>query len=194
MQMWLKKQITEPLEQNINGIRGFARWWVRVARDFHELRWSLNWVWTWRPQPMTYAIRFPAPSVIFHEMYPPTVSKADADADPDQADYRSKSKPFAFRTIWNQAELTVKERLQTIQDVSAVEIWGENRYSMRLWLDPTKMAAYNITSLDKICTRPRNIELPAGKHRRRPDWTLHPYDGSDDYAGGIQQSDFDWRR
>ena len=38
------------------------------------------------------------------------------------------------------ADLTVKERLQTISNVSAVEIWGEYRYAMRLWLDPIKMA------------------------------------------------------
>ncbi len=36
------------------------------------------------------------------------------------------------------AELTVKERLQTISNVSAVVIWGKKRYSMRLWLDPVR--------------------------------------------------------
>ncbi|MDX9777111.1 MAG: efflux RND transporter permease subunit, partial [Petrimonas sp.] len=61
------------------------------------------------------------------------------------------------------AELTVKERLQTISNVSAVEIWGENRYSMRLWLDPVRMASYNITPMDvKNALDRENIELPAG--------------------------------
>lgn len=46
------------------------------------------------------------------------------------------------------AELTVKEQLQTISDVSSVSIWGEKRYSMRLWLDPVKMAGYGITPVD----------------------------------------------
>lgn len=46
------------------------------------------------------------------------------------------------------ADLTVKEQLQTISDVSSVSIWGEKRYSMRLWLDPTKMAGYGITPVD----------------------------------------------
>ena len=46
------------------------------------------------------------------------------------------------------ADLTVKEQLQTISDVSSVSIWGEKRYSMRLWLDPIKMSGYGITPLD----------------------------------------------
>lgn len=45
------------------------------------------------------------------------------------------------------AELTVKERLQTISNVSGVDIWGQKRYSMRLWLDPIKMAGYGVTPL-----------------------------------------------
>lgn len=61
------------------------------------------------------------------------------------------------------AELTVKERLQTIQNVSAVEIWGENRYSMRLWLDPVRMAAYDVTPMDvKRAIDSENVELPSG--------------------------------
>jgi multidrug efflux pump len=61
------------------------------------------------------------------------------------------------------AELTVKEQLQTISNVSAVDIWGENRYAMRLWLDPMKMAAYGVTPLEvKNALDKENIELPAG--------------------------------
>ncbi len=57
----------------------------------------------------------------------------------------------------------MKERLQTISNVSAVEIWGEYRYSMRLWLDPIRMAAYNITPMDvKSALDRENVELPAG--------------------------------
>jgi multidrug efflux pump len=61
------------------------------------------------------------------------------------------------------AELTVKERLQTIQNVSGVEIWGQKRYSMRLWLDPIKMAGYGVTPLDvKNAVDAENVELPSG--------------------------------
>ena len=61
------------------------------------------------------------------------------------------------------AELTVKERLQTIPNVSGVDIWGQKRYSMRLWLDPIKMAGYGVTPLDvKNAVDAENVELPSG--------------------------------
>ena len=61
------------------------------------------------------------------------------------------------------ADLTVKEQLQTISDVSSVSIWGEKRYSMRLWLDPIKMSGYGITPIDvKNAVDNENVELPSG--------------------------------
>ena len=61
------------------------------------------------------------------------------------------------------ADLTVKEQLQTINNVSGVQIWGEKRYSMRLWLDPAKMAGYGITPVDiKNALDRENVELPSG--------------------------------
>ena len=61
------------------------------------------------------------------------------------------------------ADLTVKEQLQTISDVSSVSIWGEKRYSMRLWLDPIKMSGYGITPIDvKNAVDKENVELPSG--------------------------------
>lgn len=61
------------------------------------------------------------------------------------------------------AELTVKERLQTIEDVSRVKIWGQKRYSMRMWLDPVKMAGYGVTTMDvKNAVDRENVELPSG--------------------------------
>ena len=61
------------------------------------------------------------------------------------------------------ADLTVKEQLQTIPDVSSVQIWGEKRYSMRIWLDPVKLAAYGLTPVDvKNAITSENVELPSG--------------------------------
>ena len=61
------------------------------------------------------------------------------------------------------ADLTVKEQLQTIPEVSSVSIWGEKRYCMRLWLDPVKMSGYGITPMDvKNALDRENVELPSG--------------------------------
>jgi multidrug efflux pump len=94
---------------------------------------------------------------------PPTVSKADADATPImQISVRSDTR--SLMEVSEIADLTVKERLQTIQDVSGVSIWGEKRYSMRLWLDPDKMAGYGVTPMDvKNAIDKENVELPSGR-------------------------------
>ena len=93
---------------------------------------------------------------------PPAVAEADSDASPImQIGIRSSKR--SLMELSEIAELTVKERLQTIPNVSGVDIWGQKRYSMRLWLDPIKMAGYAITPLDvKSAVDAENVELPSG--------------------------------
>ncbi|MFV0390775.1 MAG: efflux RND transporter permease subunit [Paludibacteraceae bacterium] len=159
----IEKQITEPLEQNINGIPGIrslmsssSQGSSRITVEF-ELSVNMETAANDVRDKVSRAQRY-----LPRDADPPTVSKADADADPImQITVQSPNRNLL--ELSEIAELTVKERLQTIQDVSAVEIWGQNRYSMRLWLDPTKMAAYNITPVDvKNALDRENIELPAG--------------------------------
>lgn len=159
----IEKQITEPLEQNINGIPGIrslssssSQGFSRITVEF-ELSVDMETAANDVRDKVSRAQRY-----LPRDVDPPTVSKADADSDPIlQITVRSPSR--SLLELSEIAELTVKERLQTIQDVSAVEIWGENRYAMRLWLDPSKMASYSITPLDvKNALDRENIELPAG--------------------------------
>jgi multidrug efflux pump len=61
------------------------------------------------------------------------------------------------------AENVFKERLQTINGVSEIRIWGSKKYSMRLWMDPNKLAAYQLTPLDvRNALARQNVELPSG--------------------------------
>ncbi|NCB08732.1 MAG: efflux RND transporter permease subunit, partial [Bacteroidia bacterium] len=93
---------------------------------------------------------------------PPTVSKADADASPIMF-IAVKSPKRSLLELSEIAELTFKEQLQTISGVSAVMIWGEKRYAMRIWLDPAKLAGYQMTPLDvRNAILRENVELPAG--------------------------------
>ena len=94
---------------------------------------------------------------------PPTVSKADADAIPIIF-LSVKSDKRDLLAITDIALNIFKERLQTIPGVSQINIWGERRYSMRLWMDPAKLAAYNVTPLDiRNALTKENIELPSGR-------------------------------
>ncbi|MBR6758997.1 MAG: efflux RND transporter permease subunit [Alistipes sp.] len=159
----IENQITEPLEQNINGIPGIrslssvsSQGSSRITVEFelsvdletaaNDVRDKVSRAQRWLPR----------------DCDPPTVSKADADATPIlmvavQSDKRS------LLEISEIADLTIKEQLQTISDVSAVQIWGEKRYSMRIWLDPAKMAGYGITPVDvKSALDRENVELPSG--------------------------------
>jgi multidrug efflux pump subunit AcrB len=62
------------------------------------------------------------------------------------------------------AENVISQRLQTIPGVSGIQIWGQKRFAMRIWLDPAKLAAYRLTALDvKNALDRENVELPSGK-------------------------------
>src|SRR5690606_22513 len=72
--------------------------------------------------------------------------------------------------IRNQLQITeyatnvLVERLQTIPGVSGIQIWGEKRYAMRVWIDPGKLAAFSITAGDiQNALNRENVELPSGK-------------------------------
>lgn len=159
----IEKQITEPLEQNINGIPGIRsltsssrQGSSSITVEFElsvDLETAANDVRDKVSRAQHYLPR---------DCDPPTVSKADADANPI-IQITVQSEQRSLLELTEIAELTVKEQLQTIPNVSAVEIWGENRYSMRLWLDPVKMAAYDITPMDvKSAIDRENVELPSG--------------------------------
>jgi multidrug efflux pump len=56
------------------------------------------------------------------------------------------------------------ERLQTIPGVSGIQVWGEKQWAMRIWIDPSKLSAYNLTPLDvQQALNRENVELPSGK-------------------------------
>lgn len=159
----IENQITEPLEQNINGIPGIrsltsqsSQGSCRITVEF-ELSVDLETAANDVRDKVSRAQRY-----LPRDCDPPTVSKADADASPIiQISIQSETR--SLLELSEIAELTVKERLQTIPNVSAVEIWGQNRYSMRLWLDPNRMASYGVTPMDiKAAVDRENVELPSG--------------------------------
>lgn len=159
----IESQITEPLEQNINGIPGIrslvsssSQGSSNITVEF-ELSVDLETAANDVRDKVSRAQRY-----LPRDCDPPTVSKADADANPI-IQITVQSAKRSLLELSEIAELTIKERLQTISNVSAVEIWGQHRYSMRLWLDPVKMAAYGITPMDvKSAIDKENVELPSG--------------------------------
>jgi multidrug efflux pump len=160
----IESQITEPLEESISGIAGirtitsvssYGRSTIRVEFTVdQDLEAAANDV----RDRVSRAIRLLPPDVD-----PPVVQKVDADAFPIivltvQSDKRS------LLELTDIAINVFKERLQTIPGVSEVRIWGEKKYSMRIWMDPVKLAAYHLTPLDiRNALARENIELPSGR-------------------------------
>ncbi len=161
----IESQITEPLEKSINGIAGIKNISStsnvgnsNINIEF-ELSVNLETAANDVRDKVSQAIR----SLPQDLTTPPVVSKADANSDAIismtvQSDTR------------NQLELTeyannvLVERLQTIQGVSSIQVWGEKKYAMRIWLEPAKLSAYNLTALDVQQALDReNVELPSGK-------------------------------
>ncbi|MFN6039519.1 MAG: efflux RND transporter permease subunit, partial [Bacteroidota bacterium] len=74
----------------------------------------------------------------------PTVTKADANSDAILS-MTLESSTRSHLEVSDFAENTIAPRLQNITGVSTVQIWGQKNYCMRLWLDPQKMSARNVT-------------------------------------------------
>lgn len=161
----IESQITEPLEKSINGIAGIKNissnssvgsssiniefeLGVDLEAAANDVRDKVSQATRSLPQDLTA---------------PPVVSKADASGDviismTVQSDTRNHLQ------LTEYANNVLVERLQTIPGVSGIQVWGEKKYAMRIWIDPAKLGAYNLTALDVQQALSReNVELPSGK-------------------------------
>jgi multidrug efflux pump len=157
-------QITEPLEEQINGIQGIksltstsADGRSNITVEFEvgaDLEAAANDV----RDKVSGAQRSLPP-----DADPPVVSKADADSQPIVG-VNVKSDSRSLLELTEIADNVFKERLQTIPGVSRVQIWGEKEYAIRLRMDPLKMASYGITPMDVLSKiQTENVELPSGR-------------------------------
>jgi multidrug efflux pump len=161
----IESEITEPLEKAINGIAGVknitstsSSGTSNINVEF-ELGIDLESAANDVRDKVSQAERNLPPDIEGK----PVVSKADASSDPIlsmtvQSNTRNRLQMTEY------ANNVLVERLQTIPGVSGIQIWGEKRYAMRVWLDPNKMQALQISGNDiQTALARENVELPAGK-------------------------------
>lgn len=160
----IESQITEPLEEAINAVAGI-RTLTSVSREGQstitvefdlevDLEAGANDV---RDRVAAAQRNLPP------DADPPTVRKADADASPIIF-LNVNSNARDLLELTDIADRVFKEQLQTIPGVSEIRIWGAKEYSMRLWMDPLRLAAYGITPLDvRNALDTQNVELPSGR-------------------------------
>jgi multidrug efflux pump len=159
----MQGQVTEPLEEALNGIAGIknltsnsrdGRTQITVEFDLDaDLETAANDV---RDKVSGAQGRLP------RDIDPPVVSKANADSQPIVITYLNSNRRTLLE-LTDYANNTLKERIQTIPGVSEVRVYGERKYSMRLWLDPVKLSALRVSPVDVQAALTReNVELPSG--------------------------------
>ena len=159
----VQAQITEPIEEALNTVAGVKTLTSnsregasQISAEF-SLDTNLETAASDVRDQLARAVRYLPPDV-----NPPILNKADADSSPIFGLALSSSQ----RT---QLELgayanTLKERLQTVPGIASVDQPAEKRYAMRLWMDPEKLTAYNLSPLDvRAAITRENIELPSGR-------------------------------
>ena len=159
----IESRITEPIEQQIAGIQGVERInsTSRDGRSNVSIEFSLDR----NIDDAANDVRDRVSRVVGNlpnQADPPEVRKADSDAQPIMI-------LFLRASSMNRLELTdyadryLLDRLATVPGVAAVNIYGEQRYAMRIWLDAAAMAARGITVTDvESALTTQNVELPAG--------------------------------
>jgi multidrug efflux pump len=161
----IESQITEPLEKSVNGIPGIRNITSSssVARSNINIEFELDVDLEAAANDVRDKVSQAVRSLPDDLPSPPVVSKADAN-----------SSPIITMTVQsntrNNLQLTeycnnvLVERLQTIPGVSGIQVWGEKRWAMRIWIDPAKLSAYDLTPLDvQQALNRENVELPSGK-------------------------------
>ncbi|HYD22118.1 MAG TPA: efflux RND transporter permease subunit, partial [Flavipsychrobacter sp.] len=161
----MEMQITEPLEKSINGIAGIKT--ISSTSSVGSSNITVEFDLGVDLEAATNDVRDKVSQALRNLPQdidaPPVVSKSDANSQfiismTVQSDTRNTMELTAF------GENVLVERLQTIPGVSRIQIWGERRFSMRLWLDPVRMAGYGVTFGDvQEALNKQNVELPSGK-------------------------------
>ncbi len=160
----IESQITQPLEESLSGIDGVEVMTSisRAEKSQITVKFRLN-----RNNDGAAAdvrdrvarVRALLPTNIDE----PVVAKVEADAQP--VIYLSfYSSRHSTLEVTDYADRYVKDRLQNLDGVSQIRIFGERRYAMRLWLDRTRLAAYGLTPQDiEAALRKHNVEVPGGR-------------------------------
>jgi multidrug efflux pump len=161
----IETQITEPLEKAINGISGIKNITSQSSQGSSNITVEFNLGVSLEEaandvrDKVSQAVR----SLPTDLDAPPVVSKADASNDPViilllQSSIRSSLEITEF------ANNNLVEKIQTVPGVSGVNIWGEKKYAMRIWFDPSRMSAFALTPQDvQTALLRENVELPSGK-------------------------------
>lgn len=161
----IESQITEPLEKAINSIDGIRNISSssNQGSSYINIEFNLDKNLEEAANDVRDKVSQAVRSLPQDIDAPPVVSKSDADSEAIismtvQSDVKN------VLELSDYADNVIAPRLQTIPGVSSVQIWGQRKYAMRLWIDPIKLASYGATVSDvRTALNSQNVELPTGK-------------------------------
>ncbi|MCE3231895.1 MAG: multidrug transporter AcrB [Rickettsiaceae bacterium] len=159
----VESQISKPLEDSLAGIEGIEVISSISRQETSQI--TVRFKITRDPESAAADVRDRVSRVrgqLPEAVEEPIISKVEADAQPIiyLAFYSDRHSPME---ISDYADRYVKDRLQNLNGVADVSIFGERRMSMRLWLKPERLAAYGLTVQDiENALRHQNVEIPAG--------------------------------
>ncbi len=161
----IESQITEPLEKSINGIPGIRTITSSsvIGSSYITVEFTLNTNLEAAANDVRDKVSQAVRNLPQDVDAPPVVTKADANSDfIILVALQSKSK--GLLELSDYAENVLQNKFQTIPEVSGVNIIGQKRPAMRLWIDPDKLSAYNINFNDiETVLNKENVEIPSGK-------------------------------
>ncbi len=160
----IESQVTQVLEGSLAGIEGIDT--IESSSRAEQSRITIRFRSTVNIDSATSDVRDRVSRVrrqLPEEITEPNISKVEADAQ-----------PIMFLVIQSQSmnavELTdyvdrfVVNRFKNLDGVADVSVNGERRYAMRVWIDPARLAGYNLTVQDvENAIRNQNADIPAGR-------------------------------
>ncbi len=161
----IESQITEPLEKQINGIPGIKT--ITSSSSLGNSNISVEFELGVDLEAAASDVRDKVGQAARQLPQdidaPPIVTKSDANSDFILI-LAVQSRTKGLLELSDYAENVLQQQFQTINQVSAVNIFGQKRYSMRIWLNPDKMNAFGVSFTDmRNALNKENIDLPPGK-------------------------------
>ena len=161
----IESQITEPLEKQVNGIPGIKS--INSSSQLGSSQITIEFNLGVDLEAAASDVRDKVGQAIRSLPQdidaPPVVFKSDANSDFILV-LAVQSNTKSLMELSDYAETVLQQQFQTINNVSAVNIFGQKRFSMRLWLQPDRMNAYNVAFTDiRTALNTENVELPPGK-------------------------------
>lgn len=160
----METQVTKILEDSISGIEGVD--YITSTTRSESSQINVTFKLTIDPDNAAADVRDRVGRVrgmLPDEVDDPIIAKTQADATP--IIYLAlASESISELELTDVADRVVQDRLQTLPGVASAEIYGSRRYSMRIWLDAQKMAAYGLTPEDiNNALLTQNLEVPGGR-------------------------------